>query len=364
MWHSKFWKCVHIGAKLPKEFRSKSLCSAQCSVPRSYFNKEDLNLPTRPFHTTSRVWLRTYFSETEQAKIVNFVNKLNSEDMVWTGKLRAFNKIAQTLPESGPINDVNDLMEKYSLPAATAVQLCKSILKANGEPSELLGIQADRKKKKRSYANNSASRKLSYLWRTIKPEVSDPKSISSFTCVVVAERCIAFAMLEKRNDWNSQVLTDWNVYSISDNSHRTDIILNLSKILPEGECFVVASVHSLQISLNQMKLHGIVLALLCAKYNFREDMAQKLFELNSRSAARHFNLIVGNEVVSSTRLVSDVISSNKMSNADDHVYRRSLQELTFEEKAVQKFEVLDDDSKEPLSQSLIVAKAFIEILKT
>lgn len=166
-------------------------------------------------------------------------------------------------------------------------------------------------------------------------------------------------------------------------------ILDLAKVLPSGEHYVVAGLSSGAAPFNQYKSFGIVVALLCAKNGFREglfinvcmndfflcvsfsanllplslDLPQKLFEMSGRSPARFFNLIVGNEVVSSGSMVSDCLSRRNMSDTDDHVYRRSLKEVTFEEEAVGKYNAYDDDMKGTLEQTLLVAKGFIEALK-
>lgn len=72
----------------------------------------------------------------------------------------------------GKMADVNDLLERYSLPSTTAVSLCKTILESSGEPNDLLSINVAKFEKKKLKKNNPP-RKLNYLWRTIKPPVSD-----------------------------------------------------------------------------------------------------------------------------------------------------------------------------------------------
>ncbi|XP_034240208.1 uncharacterized protein LOC117644700 [Thrips palmi] len=368
--NANFWKNLHFATKLPRDLESRSICGSLYFERRPFFKKEVLSCSCfliRPLYTTGILKLKTLFSESEQSKIINFVNKLDPKELLWPGKLRPLNKIAETLPTTGPMTDLNDLLERHALPTSSAVSLCKTILKSSGDPSELLSFHTDKiEKKKLRESKPKCSRKWNYLMKTVKPEIANPKSISSFTSIVIADNFLGYAMVEKQNDWNSQLLTDWNVYDIpgpGSSSSLTDITLNIAKVIPGGEHYVVANLHHFPNSLNQLKVHGAVVALICGKNDFREDLHQRIFETKFRSAARHFNLIVGNEVVSSTNMISDVMSSQKMAESDDHVYRRSLREMTFEQHAVGKYNVSDDDMKESLSQTLLVAKAFTEILR-
>lgn len=78
------------------------------------------------------------------------------------------------MPETGPLTDVNDLIERYSLSTTMAVNLCNSILTTSGDPKDLVDSHTGKPGPKKRKAPPRHSRKTGYLWKTVKPEISDP----------------------------------------------------------------------------------------------------------------------------------------------------------------------------------------------
>lgn len=82
-----------------------------------------------------------------------------------TGKLRPLNKIVSVIPELGPLEDVNDLLEKHNMSSEAAVKICRNILRSgtNPTPEPVVG------KSVKTYR----SRKLSALKKSVNPEVTN-----------------------------------------------------------------------------------------------------------------------------------------------------------------------------------------------
>lgn len=76
------------------------------------------------------------------------------------------NKIVESVPAKGPINNVNDLMEKYTLTVHSAVKLCNAILKSPDK--------ADAEPVKKAL-KKPVPRKMAYLLRGVKPAIQNPK---------------------------------------------------------------------------------------------------------------------------------------------------------------------------------------------
>lgn len=85
--------------------------------------------------------------------------------------------------------------------------------------------------------------------------------------------------------------------------------------------------------------------------------------MNARDSASHFNFIIGNEIVSSQTMVSSAIFESDASPSDDHVFRKSLKEVTFSKSAKETFSNYDYDARESLCQSLVLGKTFAELMK-
>lgn len=92
-------------------------------------------------------------------------------------------------------------------------------------------------------------------------------------------------------------------------------------------------------------------------------MAGKVYQMNGRAPAKKFNFFIGNEIVSALTIVSRFIDTQGTLNSVDHVFSRSLTEVCIQDDAIARFRELNDDLREPLCQSLLLAKTFVELLR-
>ncbi|KAK3909903.1 Transcription elongation factor, mitochondrial [Frankliniella fusca] len=321
-------------------------------------NKNELNLDylTRCLSVTKPMALRALFPEDDQKKIVSYINEVLVDNERPKRSPIPVN-IFRAYSEKGPLQNINDLMERYNLSASTAVKLCHTILKKADKPNQYLDDESPKKIVPR------AGRKLKGLEKSIRPAIEDPLSIRKFTAISVSEEDISFVVLGSReSDWKSQNLMDWNVIP-ANNLPLSTCITNIWNSIPSNDVFVAFNMPSRgKLATSQLRLYGAVICALCGKFNY-EDVNQKIFEVAGTAPLRHFNLIVGNELISPMNMLANVVEGRKESTADDHVYRRSLSELSFEGNTRSKFIECDDIMKESISHCLAVGKSFVELLK-
>lgn len=81
-------------------------------------------------------------------------------------RLRCLNKVIASIPNDGPLNNIDDLLGKYSLSASKAVTACNIILGSSEKSEE--GVQCKATKKV------SVPRKIMNLQKSISPQISNP----------------------------------------------------------------------------------------------------------------------------------------------------------------------------------------------
>lgn len=271
------------------------------------------------------------------------------------GKLKPLQKVVECRSINGPLHNINDLLEKCMLSSTSAVSLCYAVLKSNETSEEPKRLKIPQKP--------SRSRRFNYLQKSINPIVQDPEAITKLVAVTIAEHSIGYTLLESQeSNWKSQRVSDWHALDVTGLS-GTNIIFKLWKALPAEEFYVLSCVPRRGIGPDQSKNYGAALSVLCAKTNFNEDAAERIFEVHSSTSARHFNFVVGNELVSPQSMVSHKLNGEEISTPDDHVFGRSLSEVTFSVNATVKYNLYKDDMKEPLCQSLLLGKTFVDYLQ-
>lgn len=348
------WKASLLGKNT---FSSKVPIHKLCSQRSPFrFGQTCSYKFTRYLHCTQQVWLRTLFSEEEQNKIMRYLNGVDLENKnPLKGKLKPLQKVVECRSINGPLHNINDLLEKCMLSSTSAVSLCYAVLKSNETSEEPKRLKIPQKP--------SRSRRFNYLQKSINPIVQDPEAITKLVAVTIAEHSIGYTLLESQeSNWKSQRVSDWHALDVTGLS-GTNIIFKLWKALPAEEFYVLSCVPRRGIGPDQSKNYGAALSVLCAKTNFNEDAAERIFEVHSSTSARHFNFVVGNELVSPQSMVSHKLNGEEISTPDDHVFGRSLSEVTFSVNATVKYNLYKDDMKEPLCQSLLLGKTFVDYLQ-
>lgn len=320
-----------------------------------YGEQTNLNIISRNFNVTRSLRLRTLFPEDDQKKIINSVNEILQREQKPKG-IPIPKRVFTSFSEIGPLEDINDLLEKYDLSSKNAVKLCYAILESADQPD----IESEKKLVKKRGIR--LDRKLKSLKNSISPVIEDPSAITKFTALTVSDQVVSFVVLEcQGSNWKSQNLVDWNVIDVT-NLPLFACVTKIWNSLPNDDVFLAYNIPSREQVVIQCRLYGAVMCILCAKNSF-EDVNQKVFEMRGTAPPRHFNLVVGNEIVSPLSMLSSVVEGKEESTPDDHVFRRSVREINFSANARVKFHEFDDVMKESISQSLIVGKAFVELLK-
>ncbi|XP_044272006.1 uncharacterized protein LOC123015953 [Tribolium madens] len=289
------------------------------------------------------------FNNAEQEKILNILNESNKD------QLQCFNvaqtnikKIENYKKRNGPFKSLNELLEVDGLSVKMLEKMCKQLILDSTNPNV-----------KTTTNENKKTRQI------LTPQLPTSTDLSTAVGIHLAPMGVSWAKISvsgnQLESWGYEDFTNLPKKMFSTDTFK--LALDILNQLPTGDAYIFegnSSMGQKQSSAvppytQQLELCSMLLALINTSSNHNKISQNSVYFLRSKLPARMFKTLVGNECVSCTSVILQLLGDSP----DD--FTLPCSSITFEEKLKSDYLVQSPAHKELLGQALMLVIAFMDL---
>lgn len=197
-------------------------------------------------------------------------------------------------------------------------------------------------------------------------------SVKSLVSVHIGISGISWSLIEIERDPDRVNINDWNMYSIPDKKYHlselTKLVIDVCTDIPSTDLYIIenplahqqstgpSSISRLNINLQQSQITAMFSALLENRNSSIEPNLKRstVFFLRRYLAYRFFDVLIGNENVSISAVVNDLLGLQKISTGYDIIINPST-------NVIDKYNKTHKVDREMLGQSLLIGTVFVQL---
>lgn len=298
------------------------------------------------------------FTEEEKAKVLKTLNQSNPDQLSkFNVSQNRIKNLELWKTKKGPFKSLNEVLEVEGLGEKVLEKICENIISENITSKIYKNLTS---KKIRNI--------LSPSFDTIPI-----KEVKEAVGIYLGPTGISWAKLS----CNDNKLLNWNYESFTELPKKLlpfetfDLAVKIVNKLPDCNLYIFETIpnispqgqtQSVPSYIHQIELNSMLLTLLNVRNNLKEDcntisskLPNKVYYLRSKIPARLFQTLVGNERVSSRKIISELLESNS------ETFSLPCTPITVEHQLINIYDSQSPASQELLGQALLLIVAFMDL---